>query len=44
MGRIDGTEMWHVGAGVGAQRQEDQIPLDPVTASILQAFWLRLIC
>jgi ketol-acid reductoisomerase len=34
MGLIDGTEMWRVGAEVGAQRQEDQIPLDPVTAGI----------
>jgi ketol-acid reductoisomerase len=34
MGHIDTTEMWHVGAEVRAQRREDQIPLDPVTAGI----------
>lgn len=34
IGHIDATEMWHVGAEVRAQRKEDQIPLDPVTAGM----------
>ncbi len=34
MGRIDGTEMWNVGVEVRAQRKENQIPLDPLTAGI----------
>ncbi len=34
MGHIDATEMWNVGIEVRAQRQEGQIPLDPVTAGI----------
>ncbi|WP_126578283.1 ketol-acid reductoisomerase [Tengunoibacter tsumagoiensis] len=37
MGKIDGTEMWQVGTGVRAQRQEDKIPVDPVTAGIYVA-------
>ena len=34
MGHIDATEMWNVGVQVRAQRKDDQIPLDPVTAGI----------
>lgn len=34
MGKIDGTEMWQVGVKVRAQRQPDQIPIDPVTAGV----------
>jgi ketol-acid reductoisomerase len=34
MGKIDGTEMWKVGVGVRAQRNDDQIPVDPTTAGI----------
>lgn len=34
MGKIDGTEMWVVGESVRAQRDEEQIPLNPVTAGI----------
>lgn len=34
MGKIDGTDMWKVGVGVRAQRNEDLLPIDPTTAGI----------
>ena len=34
MGKIDGTEMWKVGAEVRAQRNDSQLPIDPITAGI----------
>lgn len=34
MGKIDGTEMWQVGVGVRANRDPDNIPINPVTAGV----------
>lgn len=34
MGEIDGTEMWVVGEEVRAGRNEDEIPLNPITAGV----------
>lgn len=34
MGRIDGADMWQVGAEVRADRVEAEIPLDPFTAGV----------
>ncbi len=37
MGKIDGTEMWQVGAGVRANREPDKTPLNPVSAGVYVA-------
>jgi ketol-acid reductoisomerase len=34
MGKIEGTEMWHVGEGVRARRGSFQTPINPVTAGV----------
>ncbi|HMN27929.1 MAG TPA: hypothetical protein PKE45_07215, partial [Caldilineaceae bacterium] len=34
MGKIDGTEMWQGGVKVRANRQANQIPINPVTAGV----------
>jgi ketol-acid reductoisomerase len=34
MSKIDQSEMWQVGKGVRARRQDDQIPLNPFTAGV----------
>ncbi len=34
MGKIDGTEMWQIGAGVRDNRDPNKIPIHPVTAGV----------
>lgn len=43
MGQIDGTEMWVVGEGVRAKRDEDKIPLNPTTAGVYCATMMAQI-
>ena len=43
MGEIDGTEMWVVGENVRAKRNEDTIPVHPVTAGIYCATMMAQI-
>jgi ketol-acid reductoisomerase len=43
MGKIDGTEMWKVGAEVRAKRVEAEIPLNPFTAGVYVAMMIAQI-
>jgi len=43
MGKIDGTYMWKVGAGVRAKRVEKDIPLNPFTAGVYVATMMATI-
>lgn len=43
MGKIDGTEMWQVGEKVRANRDPDNIPVDPVTAGVYIATMMAQI-
>eukprot|EP00218_Dolichomastix_sp_CCMP3274_P008359 CAMPEP_0170137516 /NCGR_PEP_ID=MMETSP0033_2-20121228/4207_1 /TAXON_ID=195969 /ORGANISM="Dolichomastix tenuilepis, Strain CCMP3274" /LENGTH=562 /DNA_ID=CAMNT_0010373393 /DNA_START=17 /DNA_END=1705 /DNA_ORIENTATION=- len=43
MGNIEGTEMWQVGKGVRAARDEDAIPLNPFTAGVYCAMMMSQI-
>jgi ketol-acid reductoisomerase len=43
MGQIDGTEMWVVGEGVRAKRDENKIPLNPTTAGVYCATMMAQI-
>jgi ketol-acid reductoisomerase len=43
MGQIDGTEMWVVGEGVRAKRDESSIPLNPTTAGVYCATMMAQI-
>ena len=42
-GIIDRTETWQTGAGVRAERKEDEIPLDPFTAGVYIATMMAQI-
>ncbi len=43
IGQIDGTEMWVVGEGVRANRDDSKIPLDPTTAGVYCATMMAQI-
>jgi ketol-acid reductoisomerase len=43
MGKIDGTEMWQVGEQVRANRDPDNIPINPVTAGVYIATMMAQI-
>ena len=43
MGKIDGTEMWKVGASVRAKRDEAKTPLNPFTAGVYIATMMAQI-
>lgn len=43
MGKIDGTEMWQVGVGVRANRNPDNIPVNPTTAGVYIATMMAQI-
>lgn len=43
MGKIDGTEMWQVGVGVRANRDPENIPINPTTAGVYIATMMAQI-
>lgn len=43
MGKIDGTEMWRVGIGVRANRDPENIPINPITAGVYIATMMAQI-
>lgn len=43
MGKIDGTEMWRVGEGVRAERDENNIPLNATTAGMYAAMMVAQV-
>jgi ketol-acid reductoisomerase len=43
MGKIDGTEMWQVGAQVRANRREEAIPIHPITAGMYLAVMIAQV-
>jgi len=43
MGKIDGTEMWQVGIGVRANRDPENIPINPITAGVYIATMMAQI-